>query len=180
MAVLTYTFQNGTTVPLFPSTTPPVSFDITHRRNTLVSDTRSMRRQTRSIGGVRIEASLKFPPMRKVEYAELAEFFGQIDGRNTIFAMPWPILNTAYTLTSGTINRGEYYNRADAVLHNQLMQSTGAATQDPPARDGGTVTLSPWSSRAPHLHCSLATDAPKITFGNNGFISYQIDIIERF
>ena len=51
----TFTFQNGDgPYQLFPTTIKPESFKIKHARTTLVADARSMRRQTRSVGGVRM------------------------------------------------------------------------------------------------------------------------------
>ena len=71
----TYTFQNGDgPYQLFPTSIEPESFEIRHPRRTLVADSRSMRRQSRSIGGGRLEASFKFPPMHKSEYDDFTSF----------------------------------------------------------------------------------------------------------
>lgn len=184
MAVSTYTFQNGDgPYNLFPTSVAPTEFEIKHSRKTLVSDSRSMRRQTRSVGGVRIEMSVKFPPLHKDNYSEIAEFFRTIDGRSTLFAFQMPTLGN--NVSNSTLVVGEYYNRNDITLDNQLMQYLSgtngvSVVTDPPQRDGGTLTLSTWNQYAPVLRCSLSTDTPSIKYGSNGFIQYNMDLIERW
>lgn len=181
----TYTFQNGDgPYQLFPTTIAPASFEIRHARTTLVSDSRSQRRQSRSVGGVRIEATFTFPPLRKSEYADFAAFFRLLDGRHTIFAMRWPLLRDDTNYSDSSLSVGEYYNRNDATNNNQLMQYLGLSGStpvvDPPARDTGTLSLSAWSSYLPTLKCSLNTDGPVIEYGDDGFIRYSMDVIERW
>ena len=181
----TYTFQNGDgPYQLFPTTIEPESIEIRHPRRTLVSDSRSMRRQSRSIGGVRIEATFKFPPMHKSQYGEFASFFRLIDGRNTIFAMRWPLLRADSNYTDTAFKLGEYYNRNSSTLNNQLLQYLGLNSStpivDPPARDAGAVTLSQSGTYTPTLKCSLNTDTPTIEYGGDGFIRYSLDVIERW
>jgi hypothetical protein len=181
----THTFQNGDgPYQLFPTTIDPESIEIRHPRRTLVADSRSMRRQSRSIGGVRIEATFKFPPMHKSEYADLASFFRLIDGRNTIFAMRWPLLRDDSSYTDTALKIGEYYNRDSSSLNNQLMQYVGLSGStpivDPPARDTGTVALRVPNSSTPTLKCSLNTDTPTIEYGGDGFIRYSLDVVERW
>lgn len=181
----TYTFQNGDgPYQLFPTSIEPESIEIRHPRRTLSADARSMRRQTRSVGGVRIEATFKFPPMHKDEYSTLAAFFRLIDGRHTIFAMRWPLLRDDSSYSDSALRIGEYYNRNSSTLNNQLMQyvglSGGTAITDPPARDTGSVGLSTPNAYLPTLKCSLNTDTPTIEYGSDGFIRYSMDIIERW
>lgn len=186
MAVSTYTFQNGDgPYYQFPNAIQPTEFDIKHARTTLVSDARSARRQTRSVGGVRIEIDLKFPPLPKSEYSTLVEFFRLIDGRHTTFAYRMPILNSGLSYASSSLSVGEYYVRNDATLDNQLVQYLGGTNGvsvvcDPPARDGGTLTLSTWNQYNPVLKCSMQTDAPEIRYGSNGFIQYSLSLVERW
>lgn len=186
MAVSTYTMQNGDgPYFLFPTTIEPSEFDIRHKRTTLVSDARSQRRQTRSVGGVRIEMSMKFPPLHKDNYATFAEFFRLLDGRQTIFALRMPLLRNDSAYSNTTLKVGEYYNRNDLTLDNQLMQYVSGTNgvdlvTDPPQRDGGTLTLSTYNQYRPTLKCSLATDTPTIQYGANGFIQYSMDVVERW
>lgn len=181
----TYTFQNGDgPYPLLPTTIEPESFQIRHARTVLVSDSRSMRRQTRAVGGTRIEANLKFPPLQKSAYESFVSFFRLIDGRHTIFAIRWPLLRDDSNYTDSTLKIGEYYNRADATNNNQLMQYLGLSGTtpivDPPARDTGTLSLSAPNSYLPTLKCSLATDSPMIEYSDDGFIRYSMDVVERW
>lgn len=181
----TFTFQNGDgPYQLFPTSIEPESFEIRHPRRTLAADSRSMRRQTRSIGGVRIEATFKFPPLPKADYDDFAAFFRLIDGRHTIFAMRWPLLRDDSNYTDSVLKIGEYYNRNDATNNNQLMQYLGLSgttpVVDPPARDSGTLSLSAPNSYLPTLKCSLNTDTPTIEYGSDGFIRYSMDVIERW
>ena len=181
----TYTFQNGDgPYQLFPTSIEPESFEIRHPRRTLVADSRSMRRQSRSIGGVRLEASFKFPPMHKSKYDDFTSSFRLIDGRHTIFAMRWPLLRDDSSYNDNALKVGEYYNRNSSTLNNQLMQYLGLSgadpVVDPPARDTGSVSLSLPSSYAPTIKCSLNTDTPTIEHGSDGFIRYSMGIIERW
>jgi len=181
----TFTFQNGDgPYQLFPTSIEPESFDIRHPRRTLVADARSMRRQSRSVGGVRIEATFRFPPMHKDSYADFAAFFRLIDGRHTIFAMRWPLLRSDSAYNDTSLRIGEYYNRNDASNNNQLLQYLGLSGSDPvvdpPARDTGTLSLSAPNSYLPTLKCSMNTDAPVIEYGSDGFIRYSMDVIERW
>jgi hypothetical protein len=74
MPFATYTFQNGTTLPVFPTSPAPVSWEIKHKRSALVSDARSHRRVTRRVGGERIEMTVRFPPMKTADCASAADF----------------------------------------------------------------------------------------------------------
>lgn len=181
----TYTFQNGDgPYPLFPTTIAPESFRLRHSRTTLISDARSMRRQTRSVGGVRLEATLKYPPLHRSVYEEFISFFRLIDGRSTIFAFQFPLLNAGSAYTDTTLRVGEYYNRASLTLNNQLMQYLGVSDAtpvlDPPPRDTGTVSLSTHNNYKPTLKCSINTDGPSVEYGADNFIRYSMDLIERW
>jgi len=181
----TYTFQNGDgPYQLFPTTIKPESFKIRHARTTLVADARSMRRQTRSVGGVRIEMSVTYPAMSRQDYETFIEFFRLIDGRHTIFAFRMPLLRPDASYTDTSLRVGEYYNRNSATLNNQLMQYLGlsgsTAVVDPPPRDTGTVSLSNPATYLPTLKASLNTDGPSVEYGADNFIRYKMDLIERW
>lgn len=180
----TYTFQNNDgAYPLFPTSIQPTSFEIKHNRTTLMSDARSMRRQTRSVGGVRIEANFKFPPLPTSDYAEMIAFFRLLDGRSTIFAIQMPFMRKDNAV-DGTLRIGEYYNRNTATYSNQLVQYVGLSGStpivDPPIRDAGTVALAPHNQRLPVLRCSLNTDAPTVQYSDDGFARVNLDVIERW
>jgi len=113
------------------------------------------------------------------DYAELTGFLNQLDGRNTLFALKWPtMVGTApneYNYVAG-----EYYNRDTAVLDNQLVRWDGAGI-DPPARSGSYVKRR-WSQTYgyPHLLCSLKSDVQTVNYGSNGYVRYDLDVIERW
>lgn len=181
----TYTFQNGDgPYQLFPTTIKPESFKIKHVRTTLVADARSMRRQTRSVGGVRIEMNVTFPVLHRNDYETFIQFFRLIDGRHTIFAFRMPLLRTDSAYSDSSFRIGEYYNRNHATLSNQLVQYLGldgsTPVTDPPPRDTGTLTLSTPATYAPTLRCSLNTDGPSVEYGGDNFIRYKLDLIERW
>lgn len=182
----TFTFQNSDgPYPLFPTTIIPTSFELRHRRTTLVADSRSMRRQSRSVGGVRIEGTFRFPPLPTVAYAEMIAFFRQLDGRSTIFALRIPSLRSD-NVTDSSLRVGEYYNRSstDSAIANQLVQYVGLSgstvVSDPPARYSGTVALRTHAQQLPTLRCSLATDAPSVEYSDDGFVRVSLDVIERW
>jgi hypothetical protein len=182
----TFTFQNSDgPYPLFPTTITPTSFEIRHRRTTLVSDGRSMRRQSRSVGGVRIEGTFRFPPLPTTDYATMIAFFRQLDGRSTTFAFRIPSLRTDNAADSN-LRVGEYYNRSstDSAVANQLVQYVGLSgstiVSDPPARDTGTVALRTHAQQLPTLRCSLATDNPSVEYSDDGFVRVSLDVIERW
>lgn len=182
----TFTFQNSDgPYPLFPTTITPTSFELRHRRTTLVADARSMKRQSRSVGGVRIEGTFRFPPLPTTDYAAMIAFFRQLDGRSTTFAIRMPSLRSDNAADSN-FRVGEYYNRSstDAAVANQLVQYVGLAgsvvVSDPPARYPGTVVLRTHAQQLPTLRCSLATDAPTVEYSDDGFTRVSLDVIERW
>lgn len=182
----TFTFQNNDgPYPLFPTTVTPTSFELRHRRTTLVADARSMRRQSRSVGGVRIEGTFRFPPLPTADYAEVMAFFRLLDGRSTIFAIRMPFLRDDNAADS-TLRIGEYYNRSStsSSVSNQLVQYVGLSgsdiVSDPPAREAGTVVLRTHAQQLPTLRCSLATDAPSVEYSDDGFVRVSLDVIERW
>jgi len=180
----TFTFQNSDgPYPLFPTTITPTSFELRHRRTTLVSDGRSMRRQSRSVGGVRIEGTFRYPPLPTADYEDMIAFFRQLDGRSTTFALRIPSLRSDNS-ADGSLRIGEYYNRASTTLANQLVQYVGLSGAtivcDPPARDTGTVTLRTHAQQLPTLRCSLATDNPSVEYSDDGFVRVSLDVIERW
>lgn len=180
----TFTFQNSDgPYPLFPTTITPTSFELRHRRTTLVSDGRSMRRQSRSVGGVRIEGTFRYPPLPTADYEDMIAFFRQLDGRSTTFALRIPSLRSD-NAADGSLRIGEYYNRASTTLANQLVQYVGLSGAtivcDPPARATGTVTLRTHAQQLPTLRCSLATDNPSVEYSDDGFVRVSLDVIERW
>ena len=180
----TFTFQNSDgPYPLFPTTITPTSFELRHRRTTLVSDSRSMRRQSRSVGGVRIEGTFRYPPLPTADYEDMIAFFRQLDGRSTTFALRIPSLRSD-NAADGSLRIGEYYNRASTTLANQLVQYVGLSgstiVSDPPARDTGTVALRTHAQQLPTLRCSLATDNPSVEYSDDGFVRVSLDVIERW
>ena len=180
----TFTFQNSDgPYPLFPTTITPTSFELRHRRTTLVSDGRSMRRQSRSVGGVRIEGTFRYPPLPTADYEDMIAFFRQLDGRSTTFALRIPSLRSDNS-ADGSLRIGEYYNRASTTLANQLVQYVGLSGAtivcDPPARDTGTVALRTHAQQLPTLRCSLATDNPSVEYSDDGFVRVSLDVIERW
>ena len=182
----TFTFQNSDgPYPLFPTSITPTSFELRHRRTTLVADGRSMRRQSRSVGGVRIEGTFRYPPLPTADYAEMIAFFRQLDGRSTIFALRIPSLRDDNAADSN-LRIGEYYNRSStsSSVSNQLMQYVGLSgstiVSDPPARETGTVTLRTHAQPLPTIRCSLASDAPSVEYADDGFVRVSLDVIERW
>lgn len=175
----TYTFQNGQTYPLFPTSIKPESFKISHKRNTLIADPRSMRRQTRSVGGVRIEASIKYPLLPRSDLAELIGFYRVLDGRSSIFAFRMPLIREDSTYNDTGFKVGEYYNASSG--NNELVQYVGAGAGiivDPPFRSGSG--LSPHSAFRPTLKCSLDTDGPSVEYGGDNFIRFSMNLVERW
>ena len=182
----TFTFQNSDgPYPLFPTTITPTSFELRHRRTTLVSDGRSMRRQSRSVGGVRIEGTFRYPPLPTADYEDMIAFFRQLDGRSTTFALRIPSLRSD-NAADGSLRIGEYYNRTStsSAVANQLVQYVGLSgstiVSDPPARDTGTVALRTHAQQLPTLRCSLATDNPSVEYSDDGFVRVSLDVIERW
>lgn len=176
----TYTFQNGDgPYPLFPTSIRPESFKINHKRTTLIADPRSMRRQTRSVGGVRIEVSIKYPLLSRSDYADFISFYRLLDGRSSIFAFRMPLLRDDSSYTDTDFKVGEYYNASDG--NNELVQYLGVGAGvivDPPFRSGSA--LSPHSVYRPTLKASLNTDGPSVEYGGDNFIRYSMNLVERW
>lgn len=177
----TYTFQNGESLPRYPYSPTPISFDINHRTKTLVTDARSGRRVTRKIGGERIEMTLKYPPMDEALLGDLLVFLRYVGGRNEPFALRMPILTEGPSgYSDASIHAGEYYNLSSASLTNQLVQYSGSAgIFRPPAREG-LSTLRAWSANQPHLRCSLNNDVQVAQYGADGFVRLEVDVVERW
>ena len=180
----TYTFQNGSTYPLYPPTPAPQALDIQHRNTTVVSDARCGRIVSRKVGGERIEVTVVYPPLHKTEYTDLLAFLRYVGGRNDIMAFRMPPLrgDTSYSDTGFSI--GEYYNINHASNDNQLVQYVGLNGPTPLVRPlvraGTTPLLQPWSVRQPYLKCSLNSDVQVVKYAEDGFIRIEVDLVERW
>lgn len=175
----TYTFQNGDAYPKFPTDNQPQRFNIKHARRVVKSDPRSLRRQTRALGGVRIELNVVYAPMSEDEFESMIEFLNTLD-ENTLFAYKFPRIKPSSVYGQSGFTIGEYYNRDSATLENQLVQYLGTGpTIDPPARQTGTVTLNAWDTKNPYLLCSLASQH-QIRYPEDGHVRVELDLVERW
>lgn len=153
--------------PLLPESPAPVSYEIRSKTNTLRSESLSGKILTRKVGGQRFEATLVYPPMQKQQFGEIIAFLNEQDGQNGIFYVRIP------TLSGSEGSTGEYVNYDN---HTKLYQvaSNGVDTIPDTLVTGGNVV-----TNAVYMRASLTSDVQVVSYGNDGTVRIEIDIVER-
>lgn len=127
-----------TMMPAYPA---PAEWEIRRDRNTLVSDSISKIRQTRSHGGERYEIDLTYSPMAKSEFLELAGFLEEVEGRADTFGVILPPLVSMSSIVG---------SHQLAVTHNKSYRIKGVNAEpteivttwaDATTKDTNTVSM---------------------------------------
>lgn len=178
-----YTFQNGDSYPLLPTSYSFATWSLDHRHKIIKSESRSQRIETRAVGGARIEGRFGFEPMTYSDASELIAFLRYVEGGATIFALRIPPMSPTGSYTSNTSVEGEYYNlsRTAGTGDNQLVQflSTGPVLS-PVVRDGGSAIRASQLSYPPTLKCSLKGPTQQVKYPDDQIIRLSIDVVERW
>ena len=155
--------------PILPEVPSPVSYEFKSKVNTAKSESLSGKILTRKIGGQRFELTLKYAPMTKSEFGEIAAFLNEQEGCNGIFFVRIPQLGD----TLGAA--GEYVNYDN---HNKLYQikSDGVNVYPDAIVD---VTSATQVNNPVYLRCSLKGNVQQITYSADGFVRFEIDLVER-
>jgi len=152
--------------PLLPVSPEPISFQIKSKVKTLKSEALSGKILTRKIGGQRFEATLVYQPMTRTQFSAIHAFLMEQAGCSGVFYIKLPVFGTAAGAT------GEYYNYSN---HSKLYM-TKTDGGDYPARitPGGTAEINDVFMRV-----SLKSDIQAISYGQDGLVRFEIDVMER-
>ena len=96
----------------FPSTPKPSSVSISSNQNTIVSTTVSGRRQARQIDGQRFRMTIKFPVMKRSQFAPILAFIMKQRSQIESFQFVPPTISTTsgtastVILTNGAVSAG--------------------------------------------------------------------------
>ena len=153
--------------PLLPESPAPVSYEIRSKTNTLKSESLSGKILTRKVGGQRFEMRQVYPPMQKQEFGQLKSFLNEQDGQNGIFYVRIP------TLSGSEGSTGEYVNYSN---HTKLYQvaSNGVDTIPATLVSGGNVV-----TNTVYMRASLTNDVQVVSYGPDGTVRIEIDLVER-
>ena len=154
--------------PILPNTPEPVEFVFKTKTKSFSSEALSAKILTREIGGQRYELTLKYPPMMKSEFAAVEAFLSS-RSRNDIFYVEIP----APTGAPGAVV-GNYINfNNDTKLHK--VTGAGPTTIYPAMRNvGGLIVSDPV-----YLKCSRKNDIQSTKLSSDGFIRFEVDLVER-
>lgn len=87
----------------FPTTPEFKAINITSRHSNLVSETRSGRRQARSIGTQRWAFTAQYNPLTRAEFMPVYAFVINQDGQNSTFTIEPPVISDAQGNVAGTM-----------------------------------------------------------------------------
>ena len=87
----------------YPTTPEFRAINITSRHSNLVSETRSGRRQARSIGTQRWAFTAQYNPLTREEFMPVYAFVISQDGQNSTFTIEPPVISDAQGNISGTM-----------------------------------------------------------------------------
>ncbi len=154
--------------PILPITPAPAEYVFKTKTRTLSSEAISAKILTREIGGQSFELTLKYPPMSADEFAPVEAFLTS-RSRNDIFFVEIP----APTGTPGEAV-GNYINfDNDTKLHK--VNAIGPTVVYPAMRNvGGLIVSDPV-----YLRCSRKNDIQSVQYSADGFIRFQVDVVER-
>jgi len=153
--------------PLLPTLPAPVSYEIKSKVTTLKSESLSSRIVTRKIGGQRFEATLVFPPMNKGDFNEIHAFLMEREGANGIFYIKIPTFGSSAGATGEYIN----YSNSDKLY---MVKSNGVDVYPDQLVPGGTVEMN-----NVYMRCSLKNDVQVISYGRDGIVRLELDVVER-
>ena len=153
--------------PLLPESPAPISYEIRSKTNTIKSESLSGKILTRKVGGQRFEMKLVYPPMQRQEFGQIISFLNEQDGQNGIFYIRIP------TLSGSEGSTGEYVNYDN---HTKLYQvaSNGVDTIPDTLVAWGNVVTS-----TVYMRVSLTNDIQTVSYGPDGTVRIEIDVVER-
>jgi len=153
--------------PLLPESPAPVSYEIRSKTNTIKSESLSGKILTRKVGGQRLEMKLVYPPMQKQQFGEIISFLNEQEGSHGIFYVRIP------TLSGSEGSTGEYVNYDN---HTKLYQvaSNGVDTIPDALVAGGNVV-----TNTVYMRVSLANNIQTVSYGPDGTVRIEIDLLER-
>lgn len=168
---------------VMPNDPKPVSYKLRQVTKSFENDSHSLRLSTRKIGGQRWEGTIVFPPMYPSEFAPILTFLEDLGGRNAIFGIELPDIAGSPGFVVGNFVNA---NTHDKLYRIKSVGAVGAATSVsvasglvgtvPAALDAGAnLTI----TSQPVIRVSLASDVIESSYGDDGFVRYEIDVKER-
>ena len=88
---------------VYPATPEFKAVNITSRQSNLVSETRSGRRQARSVGTQRWSFTAQYNPLTRADFSLVYAFILSQDGQNSTFTIVPPVISSAQGTISGTM-----------------------------------------------------------------------------
>lgn len=186
----------------FPTTPVASSISITSLAPTYVSVTHSLKRQVRTRGGQRWQIEASYPPMNRTTFAPLWAFAQKQKGQYGSFSYVPPVYSNTSGTATGTLlvnNSGGYVAGTTTIAcdgltgtlkagdflkfggHDKVYSLTADATTsliiEPPLNEAVADNEAITYNAVPFT-MAFASDQQNMSVGNNGFVSYNIKLIE--
>ena len=186
----------------FPTTPVPNYISITSLNPTYTSVTHSLKRQVRTRGGQRWSIDATFPPLTRADFAPVWAFAQKQKGQFGTFTFTPPVYSNSSGTATGTLrvnNSAGYIAGSSTITVDGLTGTLKAgdfikfASHDKVytvVADGVTsliiepVLQKPIANNevitynAVPFTVAFSSDSQNITVGANGFVNYQIKLIE--
>ncbi|MBL4837367.1 MAG: hypothetical protein JKY34_07295 [Kordiimonadaceae bacterium] len=157
---------NAQTLPGLHQPADFVFKSMTRTKTTMVESGKML---TRTYGGQWYELRLTWPPMTKEEFGPIAAFIEKQAGKNGIFYVEVPPMTGEEGEVVG--NMANYAN--DTKLHR--ITDTGPHEVYPEARNGGGFL----ETGSVYMRCSLKNDVHQTQHKKDGFVHFELDLMER-
>ena len=154
--------------PIMPTDPSPTEYNFKSKTKSLSSEAISSKILTREIGGQRFDLTLKFPPMLPSEFAALEAFLTS-RSRNDIFYVEIP----APTGTAGEIV-GNYINYDNDTKLHKVTEISPTVVYPLMRNVGGNIV-----SNSVYLKCSRSRDIQAVKLSSDGFVRFEVDLVER-
>jgi len=186
----------------FPTSPEASSIQITSVTPTLVSLTHSLKRQVRKRGGQRWAMEIKYPPLDRATFAPVWAFAAKQQGRYETFTFTPPVYSDSSGSATGAllVNNGSGYSAGASSItcdgltgtlkagdfikfasHDKVYTVTADATTtmtiEPPLVDAVANNEVVTYNSVPFT-MAFESDAQQMAVASNGFVSYQLSLME--
>lgn len=186
----------------FPTTPVPNSISITSLNPTFTSVTHSLKRQVRTRGGQRWQIDATFPPLTRSDFAPIWAFAQKQKGQFGTFSFTPPIYSNSSGTASGTllVNNGAGYVAGSSTIavdgltgslkagdfikfanHDKVYSVVADGSTSliiEPALQVAVANNVAVTYNGVDFTVAFSSDSQNMSVGANGFVNYNIKLIE--